>query len=115
MFALQENVAFMKKRNPAFIFGIFHDITDEIIAYERLEANNHFLNLIMENISDFLFVKDSDFKIVKANSAFLSAYPKKQRDKVIGSTTVEQYSDHEAVYFLAQDKIASDMFDSQTA
>ena len=55
------------------------------------------------------FVKDSDFKVVKANQHFLSLYPESKRDKVIGYTTVEDYPQEDAERFLADDKRAFEL------
>lgn len=81
--------------NTVSVFGIFLDITEQKIAYKKLEENNEFLKLIMNTIPDLFFIKDKDFKLVEANDAFLSLYPPEQRDKIIGYTTFEQYDEHE--------------------
>lgn len=91
-----------------FIFGVFTDITDfKKRELESQEANDA-LNRIIENIPDFVFVKDNDFRIVEANSAFLSMYPKETRDKVIGTTTLEAYPPEEVKVFTANDRYALD-------
>ena len=88
------------------LFGVFVDITEEAKSKAELKDNYDFLNLIMENIPDFLFVKDKDFKIIRANHAFISAYPKHMQNRIIGHTTVEKFNKVEADAFLLQDKIA---------
>lgn len=65
-----------------------------------------FLELILENIPNMVFVKDEDFRIVRANGNFLRVYPDDMRDGVIGTTTLEQYDAEEREAFLEQDKIA---------
>ena len=65
-----------------------------------------FLELILENIPNMVFVKDEDFRIVRANGNFLRVYPEDIRDGVIGTTTLEQYDAEEREAFLEQDKIA---------
>lgn len=76
------------------------------ISQSSLDDANKFQSLIFQSLPDFIFVKDSDFKIVRANQAFLSLYPKDMRDSVIGSTTLEAYDQEEAEAFLAMDKKA---------
>ena len=44
--------------------------------------------LIMRDIPDDVFVKDTDFRIVDANAAFLSLYPEDARDSVIGKAVI---------------------------
>jgi PAS domain S-box-containing protein len=68
-----------------------------------------FLDLIFKNIHDALFIKDRYYRIVKANKTFLSLYPKDKRDKVIGTTTIENYDPKEAEEFLAEDRKAFDL------
>lgn len=72
----------------------------------ELSESQKFLYLIMNTIPDRVFVKDKDFKIVRANEIFMSLYPPEKRDKVIGYTTVENFPKEEADKFLEQDRIA---------
>ena len=81
---------------------------------QQLEAPERFFTLIQDAIPDLIFVKDQDFRIVRANSAFLNLYPAKMRDSVIGSTTIESYDDDEAEAFLAQDKLAFETGSAET-
>jgi len=70
--------------------------------------------LITKNNPDLVFAKDSDYKILHANTAFLSLFPEKMRDKVIGYTTLEIYSDAVAATFLVQDKLAFEQGKAET-
>ncbi|TMO67920.1 sensor histidine kinase [Pseudoalteromonas aurantia] len=81
-----------------------------ISAYDQAEFND----LLFENMPDYAFVKDENFKIVKANSAFLSMHPVDIRNKVIGFNTLEDYKPDEAELFLAMDKIAFEQGYSET-
>ncbi|KZN67650.1 sensor histidine kinase [Pseudoalteromonas luteoviolacea] len=65
-----------------------------------------FLDLVIESVPNYLFVKDTQFRIVRANQTFLSLYPESYRDKVIGSTTIEDYDPDEAKEFLEKDREA---------
>lgn len=80
----------------------------------RLSQSEKFLNLMMNSIPDLIFVKDKDFKVVRANEAFLNVYPPEKRDKVIGYTGVENFSTEEANLFLEQDRVAFKNGISQT-
>jgi len=73
-----------------------------IIEAQRLQE------LVFTSLPDFLFVKDSDYRIILANPAFLEMYPKDKRDSVIGTTTIESYPEDERIEFLKNDKIAFD-------
>lgn len=80
---------------------------------EELNQSQEFQNLVFENIPDYLFVKNKQSEIVKANDLFLNLYPQEQRDKVIGYTTVESYPKEEAEAFLAQDRKAFESGESE--
>lgn len=71
-----------------------------------LDDANKFQSLIFQSLPDYIFIKDSNFRIVKANQPFLSLYPAEMRDKVIGYTTLESYNDEDVETFLTMDKKA---------
>lgn len=58
----------------------FRDTNEEIFNFQRL---------VFDNIPDYILVKNKTFRIVKANEKFLSLYPKEEREKEIGTTTLE--------------------------
>lgn len=85
----------------------------EVMSRLELQRKNRYLEdanalheLITETNQDYIFVKDKDFKIVKANSAFISLYPEEMRSRIIGFTTLEDYKPEEAQEFLKDDKQA---------
>ena len=61
---------------------------------------------MFDHLPVYLFVKDTDYRIVMANDQFLALYPPDKRDKVIGYTTVEEYNKDEAAQFLRMDILA---------
>lgn len=81
---------------------------------ENLKEAQNFQHRVLENIPDFIFVKDEDGRIVTCNKAFLSIYPKEKRDKVIGYTTVEDFDKDEAEKFLYHDRKALESGYSET-
>ncbi|WP_137166233.1 sensor histidine kinase [Salinimonas lutimaris] len=83
---------------------------EELIRTNReVASTNRFLDEVIDTMPGLFFVKDSDYKVVKANKHFLSLYPESKRDKVIGYTTVEDYPQEEAERFLADDKRAFEL------
>lgn len=82
----------------------------------RKEADDAkgFSELILKHNPDLIFIKDKDFRIMQANEAFLKVYPKDKRDKVIGYTTLEEYSEEESNKFLEMDKLAFEEGYSET-
>lgn len=85
-----------------------NDVTEKEIKKQtrQLKKSQEFMALIMNSIPDLVFVKDKEFRIVRANQAFLSIFSPDVRHKVIGYTTVENFSKEEVDVFLEQDKIA---------
>ncbi len=94
--------------------GIIEDIREQKRIQRELAEARAFLDLMNANSPDYVFVKDEEFRIVEANPAFLSLYPEDKRDRVIGTTTVEEYPEEEAEAFLAKDREAFDQGASQT-
>lgn len=88
------------------LFGIFRDITDQTEKQQELIDTHNFLKLIIENIPDPIFMKDSKSRILMGNAAFLNLYPSYMRDDIIGKTTVEDYDPEQAAAFLEEDKKA---------
>ncbi|MEM7027185.1 MAG: PAS domain-containing protein, partial [Pseudomonadota bacterium] len=96
---------------------ILNEVTTDKIRLQKLSTelqksndqliySENFKDLILENNPDFIFVKDSDFRIVLANQNFINMYPEEKRNKIIGYTTLEDYQPAEADAFLAMDKQA---------
>lgn len=91
-------------KETGFWLGIHTDISEVKKTEIELRESQAFQNTLLQNIPDIFFVKDADFKIVNANSAFLNLYPEEARDKVIGFTTLESYSVEEREEFLKEDR-----------
>ena len=110
LFVIFYSSARSNKRTLAFsqkITGAYQEQYDEInLTRQNLEKSQKFESLIFNSIPSFIFVKDSEYKIIKANDAFINNYPEEERDRVIGYTTVEKYPPHEAEAFLEFDRIA---------
>ena len=72
-----------------------------------------FVQAVIDNSRNLIFVKDRDSRIVYANDAFLDVYSPQERERVIGSTTVESFSAEEAEVFLAEDRRAFELGTSE--
>ena len=64
------------------------------------------LAFIVDSGPNLIFIKDEESRILYANQAFLAIYPPDERDGVIGSTTVENFTEEEADLFLSEDRRA---------
>ena len=72
-----------------------------------------FVHAVLDNSRNLIFVKDRDSRVVYANDAFLQVYSPEERDKVIGSTTVENFTEDEAAVFLDEDRRAFERGESE--
>lgn len=98
--------------NLIALFGVFKDVT--AVEQGRRQASDtlHFMQIIVDNIPDLVFVKDQDHRIVFANKAFLGLYGQ-GAEQILGYTTFENFPAHEAEMFKAQDRIALEQGFSQ--
>jgi PAS domain S-box-containing protein len=78
------------------------------IINEKLKASLDFKTLISESIPAMFAVKDKDLRIVEANSRFLQLYPENMREKVIGNTTLEFFSEKDRKFIIEVDQKAFD-------
>tara|TARA_B100001971_G_C18188218_1_gene536953 strand:+ start:143 stop:1435 length:1293 start_codon:yes stop_codon:yes gene_type:complete len=88
------------------VLGFFQDITQQKEEAIQLESSKDFFEKMMETIPQMVFVKDESLIIRQANTAFLEMYAEGERDKVIGSTTFEDYPDDQVERFIENDNKA---------
>lgn len=101
----------LSRKEKATLRVLQRDTANNLLLSKQLFENakaRGLQSLISEHNEDWIFVKDSQFRIVYANEAFLQIYPENMRDRIIGYTTVEEYDEDEANVFLEQDRIAFD-------
>ena len=103
-----------KNGKPIRFLGVHNDITSLKETELILKDINNFSELMFNASEDIMFIKDSEYRIIKANQAMLNLYPEDMRDSIVGSTTVEKYNPKDAEYFLRHDKIAFDKGFSRT-
>ena len=88
----------------AALAGRDREILERQQAEEALRASEHFLNSIVENIPDTIFVKDAaDLRFVRFNRAGerLLGYG---REELIGRSVHDLFPPHEADFFAAKDR-----------
>lgn len=68
--------------------------------------NKTVFDMIMDNAPCLVFVKDSESRFLYANKMVVDLYPPEKRDRIIGHTTIEEFSPEEVALFLAEDKRA---------
>jgi len=86
------------------IVGFATDITNQKGAEEALTESKNFLNSIIQNIPDMIFVKDSkDFKFEEMNHAGEKLLGL-QKEKILGKTLLERFSKKQSDFFLEKDR-----------
>lgn len=88
------------------IFGTFQDTTAQNALQIKQQNALDFQQLMRDNDPNPIFVKDEQLQIVHANKQFLSLYPENVRDSIIGTTTLELYSEEELREFTKMDREA---------
>ena len=96
------------------VAGSVDDITAIAQLRDKERTHHQLLRLMLEKSPDAIFVKDSSFRIMQANSAFLQFYDEAERPNVIGTTTLEKYPQEEANAFLVHDRAAFEHGMSET-
>lgn len=93
------------------VYAVATDITDRkqasvalIAAKEKVEQSEKYLNNIINNIGDPVFVKDDQSRLVIVNDAFCNIFGKLNRADIIGKTLAENVSPKERESFLRIDK-----------
>ena len=101
----------LSEKEKTILNVLQRDITNHLVQHKQVfetAKSTELHTLISKHNEDWIFVKDEAFRIVYANDAFLSIYPKEMQDKIIGFTTFEEYDEAEADAFLTYDKVAFD-------
>ncbi|WP_024610697.1 ATP-binding protein [Pseudoalteromonas sp. TB64] len=101
----------LTKKETLILSTLQKNIVNQLVQQSSMLEKTKELELhsmISKLNTDFIFIKNENFKFIYINDAFKGIYPKKMQSKIIGSTTIEDYDDDEARIFLTQDKIALD-------
>ena len=70
----------------------------------NLQAEDQFFRLVLDNSPNLIFVKDAHSVFLYMNPAGFSLFPPDRRNKVIGFTMTEAFSEQEADLFLEEDR-----------
>jgi PAS domain S-box-containing protein len=85
------------------LIGLVYDITDSKNAEMLIIKNEKYLDSIINNIGDPLFVKDDQSRLLLVNDAFCKIFNLKRAD-MIGKTLAEEVTPQEREDFLRIDK-----------
>ena len=96
-------------------------VTEKIVEEKtrQLKDQSHFLEIIMDNVPDMIFVKNERHEIVAANKLFLKLYSPEERATLIGRTGLEVFTPEEQDLFKEEDNKAfergySEVFETNT-
>ena len=71
--------------------GVIKDITERKLAAERIFRSNATLNMVINGISDPIFVVDTEFKIIRVNKAAKFYYGLNSLTEAIGKSCFEAF------------------------
>lgn len=103
-FPVEISLSPIETEEGILVSAAIRDITNQKKASEELKATNYFLDLVLENIPNMLFVKDArDLKFVRFNKAGeeLLGYT---NEELIGKNNADFFPETEADFFTAKDR-----------
>ncbi len=80
------------------ISGIITDVSEQKIAEKNLEYEQHLLNTLMKQSTDFIYFKDKEGKFIRVNDKTLSKHHLSSFEEIIGKTDkdffIDEYAKH---------------------
>jgi two-component system, cell cycle sensor histidine kinase and response regulator CckA len=103
---MENHLSFMRdeSQKPVGIISVSHDITERKRAEEEMNQTNIFLNAIIENIPNMVFLKDArDLRFVRFNRAGEELLGQ-SRDDLIGKNDYDFFPKMQADFFTEKDR-----------
>ena len=103
-FPIELEITYLQIENTLVFCAFAHDISERIKARMEIKRTNHFLNAILENIPDMIFVKDAkELRFVRFNKAGenLLGY---SREDLIGKNDYDFFPKEQADFFTKKDR-----------
>lgn len=98
------NVSELKIAGKNYFVGLFHSIAEKKKVEREMKELNDFLNSVIENIPDMIFVKDPDnLRFVRVNKAAEKLLGK-NRNELIGKSDLDFFPKSQAEFFMQKDK-----------
>ncbi|MCX6575261.1 MAG: PAS domain S-box protein, partial [Candidatus Aminicenantes bacterium] len=89
---------------PLFIQSVVRDITDRKRAEEDLTKERNLLRTLIDNLPDYIFIKDVESRFVINNVAHLRCLGAKTQDEVIGKADIDFFPNKMAEQYLADER-----------
>ncbi len=83
-------------------------IADKLALYKKdreLKELEEFSSLITDTNQDYIFVKDSQYRLVRANPSFMALHPESIRQYLFSADWAKAYTEEDAETFLKYDKM----------
>jgi PAS domain S-box-containing protein len=89
---------------PVKMIGAMSDITDRKQAEEKLEAERHLLSTLIDNLPDYVFVKDVNSHLILDNIAHRRLLGATTLEQVIGKTDFDFFPSELAALYIADEQ-----------
>jgi two-component system cell cycle sensor histidine kinase/response regulator CckA len=90
--------------NKAYFDCSIVDITERKRAQEALEEERNLLRTILDNVPDYIYVKDMESRYVVSNSAHVRFLKKTRPEEVVGKTVFELFPEQLAAEYYEDDQ-----------
>lgn len=101
-YILTKKTRFIDESGNKFLIGIIRDITERVKIEKRLKESEKYLDNIINNIGDPIFVKDEQSCFLLANNSFYNFF-RRTKEEIIGKTFAEDVPHHLRDYYLKDD------------
>ncbi|WP_111307300.1 PAS domain-containing hybrid sensor histidine kinase/response regulator [Confluentibacter sediminis] len=100
---LTTKIPFFNTKNEVVgIVGISHDFTEQKRLEDKLEKERELLQILMDNVPDYIFFKDTDAKYTRVNKAFADFF-KVDVNSIIGKYDSDLIIKNKAKKYYQQD------------
>ncbi len=71
--------------------AVSHDYTEQKKLEEKLAKEKELLQILMDNVPDYIYLKDKDLKYIKVNKASAESFKVKHPDEIIGKSNLDLF------------------------
>lgn len=89
--------------------GLSREITELLKTEEELEKERNLLRTVVDNIPDFIFVKDSQSRFVLSNRAHMEILGIQSRDQLLGKTDYDFFPRDLVARYLSDEQVVLQM------
>jgi PAS domain S-box-containing protein len=101
---LSLKLVYDEQNKPLYVAGTVEDISKRKKTEELLLQDRNQLRILIDNIPDYIYLKDANGRFIIANKAFIGLVKAKSADELIGKTGLDNIQNEFAANFLKDDK-----------